>query len=446
MPSFSPELGLLRHVARACLDDPTDTTAPTELPVFPDWTHVLWLGRQHGLLLLLREALLQGFLCADCPAYIRAQLDDLHAAAKLQALDRTAEICRLHDLLEQAGIPWALIDPWMFQACFHPHRTLSETVTEIRCLLLPEDLPRARKIMAAAGHMPSSGSFQVAARHQTPIDLVLPPSSIADAEALLRATSDDTPCIMAGGRMLRLLRPCDWLRLLASPNFNHPELSLAEAWRTTLLASLAPADLARADPSLHAMVAIARNTLGASPPPSLTGKIVGPPLTTASGASPPPRPELPVAPFVPTPAHVSERMLMLAEIQPDDVVLDLGCGEGQIVISAALHYGAHAIGIDCDPALLATARTRAETAGVSERVTWNCADLFSADISTATVISLYLLPAFYPRIHELLLRSARPGTRIVSHDYLFSGWPPEKTELVRASPTRVSQIYLWRIP
>ncbi|HVU32169.1 MAG TPA: class I SAM-dependent methyltransferase, partial [Opitutaceae bacterium] len=136
----------------------------------------------------------------------------------------------------------------------------------------------------------------------------------------------------------------------------------------------------------------------------------------------------------------------LADAGPNDTVLDLGCGDGAIVVAAARRCGARGIGIDCDPSLLAAAEARAKAAGVSTSVTFICGDLFAADFEAASLVCLYLAPAFYPPLQDRIRARARPGTRIVSHDYFFPGWSPIKTELVRVSAAHVSQIFMWRVP
>lgn len=145
--------------------------------------------------------------------------------------------------------------------------------------------------------------------------------------------------------------------------------------------------------------------------------------------------------FVPTPDDVVNRMLELAAVKPDDVVYDLGCGDGRIVITAAQRYGARAVGIDIDPRRIAEANENAGKAGVTERVRFIEADLFEADIREATVVTLYLLTRLNAKLKPKLLQELKPGTRVVSHAFDMGDWEPERKEFVGASA-----VYLWRIP
>ena len=156
----------------------------------------------------------------------------------------------------------------------------------------------------------------------------------------------------------------------------------------------------------------------------------------------PPGPERdPDVPFVPTRIEVVEAMLQLADVKPEDVVYDLGCGDGRIPIAAAEKFGARGVGIDIEPALIAEALGNASIAKVSERTRFLVGDLFKADIAEATVVTLYLLPGVNEKLKPKLMRELKPGTRIVSHDFGMGDWVPEKT-LKLGSDT----IYLWRIP
>jgi SAM-dependent methyltransferase len=146
--------------------------------------------------------------------------------------------------------------------------------------------------------------------------------------------------------------------------------------------------------------------------------------------------------YVPTPQPVVEAMLELAQVTPGDVVYDLGSGDGRIVIAAAKKYGARGVGIEIDPALVKKARETAAAAGVSSRVRFVTQDLFTADLSQASVVTLYLLQSLNERLRPKLVRQLKPGTRIVSHVFnMGPEWPPEKTVTVERS-----RIFLWSMP
>ena len=134
-------------------------------------------------------------------------------------------------------------------------------------------------------------------------------------------------------------------------------------------------------------------------------------------------------------------MLELAEVTADDVVYDLGCGDGRIVVAAARQAGARGVGIDLDPERIAEARALAEREAVSDRVTFVAGNLFEADLREATVVMLYLQPEPNLRLRPRLLSELRPGTRVVSHSYDMGDWEPD--EMRRVAGRR---IYLWTIP
>lgn len=144
--------------------------------------------------------------------------------------------------------------------------------------------------------------------------------------------------------------------------------------------------------------------------------------------------------FVPTRDAVIEAMLDTAGVGPNDIVYDLGCGDGRIVVAAAKR-GARAVGIDIDPQRIVEAKQRAADAGVTDKVTFLEQDLFQSDIREATVVTLYLLPSLNVKLRPMLMEQLRPGTRIVSHDFDMGDWKPEKT--VEADGKTV---YFWTIP
>jgi SAM-dependent methyltransferase len=145
--------------------------------------------------------------------------------------------------------------------------------------------------------------------------------------------------------------------------------------------------------------------------------------------------------YVPTPQTVVDAMLKLAKVTASDVVYDLGCGDGRIVITAARQYGARGVGIDVDPARIKEARQNAVTAGVSDKVTFLEADLFQTDISRASVLTLYLLPSLNRRQIPKILKELKPGTRIVSHAFDMGDWAPEQQLEVDGR-----QVYFWTVP
>jgi SAM-dependent methyltransferase len=146
-------------------------------------------------------------------------------------------------------------------------------------------------------------------------------------------------------------------------------------------------------------------------------------------------------PYVPTPTEVVDEMLRVANVSKDDVVYDLGSGDGRIVIRAAEQHGARGVGIDIDPERVKEAETNAREAGVSDRVTFREQNLFDADIREATVVTLYLLPDINLKLRPKLWRELKPGTRVVSHAFDMGDWNPEQTIEVAGRT-----IYYWTIP
>ena len=146
-------------------------------------------------------------------------------------------------------------------------------------------------------------------------------------------------------------------------------------------------------------------------------------------------------PFVPTQESVVNEMLSMAGVTSDDVVYDLGSGDGRIVIAAARKYGARGVGVDIDPVRIREATANAREAGVADRVEFREGDLFDANIGEATVVTLYLLPEVNERLRPKLLRELRPGTRIVSHDFDMADWQPE-----RSADVGGAKVYLWVVP
>lgn len=151
------------------------------------------------------------------------------------------------------------------------------------------------------------------------------------------------------------------------------------------------------------------------------------------------------APYVSTPQPVVDAMLRLAEVRSDDVLYDLGCGDGRIVITAARSFGARGVGIDIDPRRIEEANAAARSAGVSDRVRFAVQDLFQADFSEASVLTLYLFPELNAKLLPKIRAEMRPGTRVVSHQFRIGDWVPERTEAVEAGTER-SEIFLWRVP
>jgi SAM-dependent methyltransferase len=146
-------------------------------------------------------------------------------------------------------------------------------------------------------------------------------------------------------------------------------------------------------------------------------------------------------PYVTTPQRVVERMLEMADVSEDDVVYDLGSGDGRFVITAAQQFGARGVGVEIDPDLVREARSQARLAGVSDRVEFRQGNLFDVDLHEATVVTLYLEPDLNMKLRPTLLLQLDPGDRVVSHDFGMGSWTPDRIEKMDGST-----LYLWSIP
>jgi SAM-dependent methyltransferase len=156
-------------------------------------------------------------------------------------------------------------------------------------------------------------------------------------------------------------------------------------------------------------------------------------------------------PFITTPDEVVERMLRLAQTGPGDLVLDLGSGDGRIVIAAAMNHGARGLGIELDAKLVDVSREHARRAKVADRVAFRQGDVLESDISEASVVTVYLLPSLMGRLQPRFVSDLKPGTRIVSHSFGMAGWRPDRTEHVRLTRRHSGQgddstLYLWIVP
>ncbi|MDZ8065284.1 MAG: methyltransferase domain-containing protein [Nostoc sp. DedQUE08] len=146
-------------------------------------------------------------------------------------------------------------------------------------------------------------------------------------------------------------------------------------------------------------------------------------------------------PYVPTPQPVVDAMLQVAKVGKNDVLYDLGSGDGRIVNTAAQKFGTRGIGIDIDPDRIKEANANAQKAGVSDRVKFVQQDLFNTDLSQATVVTLYLLPEINAKLRPKLLKELKPGTRIVSHAFDMGDWKPQQTLNVEGKT-----VYYWVVP
>jgi len=156
-------------------------------------------------------------------------------------------------------------------------------------------------------------------------------------------------------------------------------------------------------------------------------------------------------PYVPTPQVVVDRMLDMAQLKSGETVIDLGSGDGRIMIEAARKYGARGFGVEIDPKLVKISNERALKAGVTDRVKFLQQDLFKTDFHEANVLTLYLLPDVNLALRPKILAELKPGSRVVSHDYGMGDWHPDAEETIPAPDKKVgarkeSQVFMWTVP
>lgn len=161
--------------------------------------------------------------------------------------------------------------------------------------------------------------------------------------------------------------------------------------------------------------------------------------------------ELERAPFITTPSDVVEEMLRFAGTSPSDLVVDLGSGDGRIVITAAQKFGARGLGIELDGPLVRKSRDAAAAAGVADRATFVEGNVLFTDISQASVVTVYLLPGLINQLQPRFLDELKPGTRVVSHAFFMTGWHPDRSQTVRVTSAHPGQggesrLFLWVVP
>jgi len=169
-------------------------------------------------------------------------------------------------------------------------------------------------------------------------------------------------------------------------------------------------------------------------------------VSPTTQAPAPKRPDAPqLAPYVPTPQEVVDRMLILANVQKNDFVVDLGCGDGRIPVTAAKKYGARGLGVDIDPVRIAEANANAKAAGVEHLVTFKLQDAMKTDVSNATLVTTYLLSASNLKLRPILTKEMKVGTRIVTHNFSMGDWTPEKSDTFKDNDGRSRTVFLYRI-
>lgn len=443
------ETEILRACARARVHGSRLPGTLGELLPRANWHHLLWLGHRQGGLAGLSESASGPEFARHCPAEFMTQLAEVRASQHLLALARAREVCRLADLFERHSIRALALDRSLSAHASGLADYPSQAGASLHYLVPATELERAASVVADSGHPLTADPEKLLHRGISPVRLNRGLGQHRAVERLWK----ETESLDLGGRRHRVPSARHWLCERAARH-DLGEISLNAATEIVLLcARISPeqwtevwseAAVFSVQEQLRHLIATGHAGLGLPFAPALPPAPAATTLKSGRAASIA-HPGITV-PYLPTPPRVVERMLALAGTRPDDCVCDLGCGDGRIVLTAAEKFGARGFGLDCDPQRIIEASALAQTRQLSGKVAFAAGDLFAADLSLATVVTCYLLPQFQPPLLEKLRREARPGTRIVSHDYTFPDWPPEKTEVIRTGPLRISHIYLWRLP
>lgn len=447
MTKADPEATLLNACVRLSLTagKPEETIA--RLLASVNWQRLLWLGRQQGVLLILDNVLNSHRLVGVCPPLMVAQLRILREVNQLRSLACARELCQLQALFDEQDIRAVSLDRWMLTRSAGGRPDLIEPGTTRRYLIAAEDRERASAVLAEAGHPLEADPQKLIKSGLSPVIL----DTARDGRWWVGTLS-----LEFGGRQHRHLSWSDWLQRQARRVKPQSEIPLIHAYEMVLLHRrveekdrvklLVRESRPELDRTIGTLVVGCYERLELAIPASLAGCGTPTPAPDMSHSGDISIKPTIAAPFLPTPPIVAMRMLKLARTAPGDLVCDLGCGDGRIAIAAARDFGARGVGVDCNPERIAEARASANVLALGERAIFRCGNLFEVNLGEADVITCYLLPALMPGLLEKLRREAKPGTCIVSHDYIFPDWEPENTEIIRAGQMKVSQIYLWRVP
>lgn len=429
------------------------TVAPgrLELPVaLPPqaWPTAIWLARRHGVLTHLAAAVEAG-LVAPPSASTCSQLQSWSRFSAFQYLAHCREELALQAALAEFGVTGILVSACALSRQFHASPERYSRRSAVTVLVAPQERAAVETHLRALGYlMTADGLDRVVEFGRSPIRVQ--PRESWPAVHPLQSTGGDPVAL-------------EWWSHVTHTLTLRPTWPLSAALDVVAIASRVGADdwrelanNAGSSGELIAQLAVTRHCFDVLdlPHPTGVGRVEGAeggplvPVFSRHGIDPedvaPPREDLGV--YSPTPDAVVEAMLALAGVTATDVVYDLGCGDGRLVVTAARRCGARAVGVERDPDRADLARMRAESAGVSDRVRIDVGDLRSVDISAASVVCLYLAPSAYAELQIWLRSALRPGTRIVSHEMSFAGWVPVETAVVPWGGVRASLIYLWTIP
>lgn len=490
-------MNLIHACLRRCFSPAWGTSEVSNGCANVNWTHLLWLARRSHGLLFVAEALRTE--AKNYPVEIRNQLEAYRECNLLNGLARVRELCRLHDKFTQSGVTPVIASNVAFAQCYWDPPELREVGPKSLFYIQANERPRAEEVLRELGYKSVISSLELSSTERSWIYLR---EKLGDRKDTSREILHDARAWDVGTRRLLVPSPAGWLLHLCWQAQRQqwsdlrslydigvllkktPSLDWNEIWERALRVQLTadvivsvalscrtaklelPTKLAQEMQRAPALARFVERLTSDHP------QIFGWRQTLADQVRRQPTPwrkilycgqEIrrrirsrdkydtesenaltPYGLYTPTPPVVADAMLDLAEVRHDDIVCDLGCGDGRIVTLAAEKFGCRGIGIDSDAKRISEAQALARRRGLHDRVTFIHRDLLQTSIRGATVVCIYLQGFVYEKVRRKIEREA-PGCRVVSHDFTFSRWLPEKTAIIRASPLRVSQIYLWRL-
>lgn len=429
-----------------------------------EWAAVLWWAQRHRVLLHLASSVDERALANTSPQRAEGLRGYRHSAG-VRALASARESCLLQRACDDAAVSIVMASGWALGEGYYVRREAREVDHQVRLVVDEADRQRAAVLLKSLGY---------AEGPRDPLGLL----TLGRSRVALDTTGDDTGrtrVLTLDGTRIRVPGPESWLLRLLAPRGARPRMltleracdvvSLIEAgsfdWDACFRLAVHRRRLLRVRAGITAACRLldrpvpravssipsgARDRRAAEFLESSAVQVATPRARVLASRlkSVAPDEQGSVGRYSPSPDSVIDRMMICAKVSPQDVVLDLGCGDGRVAIRAAQRFGALGIGVDRDRALIQAARTGAAAAGQQDRTRFIEGDLFEVDLTQATVICLYLQRFAYRRLAEWLRAHARPGTRIVSHDVGFPDWLPASADMV-VSDLRTSIVYCWSI-
>lgn len=440
-----------------------------------DWGLVFWLARRQHVVARVAAAVVDRV--DSCPDWAREGAEALRSTVAMKQLARLAEIAQVQAAFRRHGVSALFMGSAAFAAAGHDRVELRDPEDTTLVLVEEQQKALASEVMVSAGYRvdqpvadrvvtPGRSTFNLRSAAPWMRRLLRPDDERrVVAEWLSRARS-----VSISGEDVFTLSRGDWLlHECGASGRGLSRLDLRRARDVVALGTAADHDdrhnffasiaSARARTRFIAALRASFEVLKRSMPPELSeglrtvspnrlGLLIAARVAALAQGAWPPGPDpntsaIVLGAYAPTPRECVDRMLSLAGVRSDDVVFDLGSGDGRVVLAAARDYGARAIGVEADTRLVAQARTAAAQVPLASFVEGDAA---SADVRDATVVCFYVTPAAVAPLLSKLMRELRAGARIVSHNGLASNIPPDKTAIVRSGLLECSFISVWIVP